>query len=70
MTPTGSVGDGTEWMPKRKTIDATTVEAAADEKLVMFGWCSTGHHEGCVVSFTGHRCSCGCHASGKIENHE
>lgn len=48
-------------MPKRKKMDVPIFEYAGEEKLVMFGWCSTGHHEGCRVEFTGHRCSCDCH---------
>lgn len=51
---------------KRKIVDAPIAIASGEEKLVPFGWCMTGHHDGCVVSFTGHRCSCECH--GKAEN--
>lgn len=46
---------------KRKVADAPIVVAPGEEKVVPFGWCMTGHHDGCVVSFTGHRCSCECH---------
>ena len=46
---------------KPKTVDAPIVVAPGEEKLVMFGWCSTGHHDGCRIEFTGHRCSCECH---------
>jgi hypothetical protein len=46
---------------KPKTVDAPINVVAGEEKLVMFGWCSTGHHDGCSVSFTGHKCSCDCH---------
>jgi hypothetical protein len=45
----------------RKKIDAPTIYNEGEEKFVMFGWCSTGHHDGCKVEFPGHRCSCGCH---------
>lgn len=55
-------------MSKRKTTNAPIADyVAGEEKLVMFGWCSTGHHEGCRFEFPGHRCSCECHTSGKIE---
>lgn len=54
-------------MPKRKKVDVPTVQTTlGEEKVVMFGWCSTGHHDGCVVSFPGHKCKCDCH--GKEEN--
>ena len=50
-------------VPKKKSriVDAPTVYNAGEEKLVMFGWCSTRHHDGCRVEFPGHRCSCECH---------
>ncbi len=51
-------------MPKRKVVNAPTV-VEGEEKLTMFGWCSTGHHDGCRVEFPGHRCSCKCHNGGK-----
>jgi len=35
--------------------------SSGEDKLVMFGWCSTRHHDKCVVKFTGHRCKCECH---------
>lgn len=55
-------------MAKRsKTIDAPIVIPAGQEKLVRFGWCSDGHHQGCAVQFTGHRCNCECHG-GIIES--
>lgn len=46
---------------KPKIVDAPINVIAGEEKLVMFGWCSTGHHDGCSVSFPGHKCSCECH---------
>jgi len=46
---------------KPKIVDSPIIVVAGEENLVMFGWCSTGHHDGCSVSFTGHRCSCDCH---------
>ena len=52
---------------KRKIKDATTVEVSGEEKLVMFGWCLTGHHDGCSVEFPRHRCACECHKEGKNE---
>lgn len=49
-------------MPKKKKVDAPIFEyEVGEEKLTMFGWCSTGHHEGCRVEFPGHKCSCDCH---------
>jgi hypothetical protein len=54
---------------KSKIPDAPINVAPGEEKLVKFGWCSTGHHNGCVVSFPGHRCSCDCHGEG-IQNED
>ncbi len=49
-------------MAKREKINATTVEPeAGEERTAMFGWCSTGHHDGCVVTIPRYRCSCKCH---------
>lgn len=45
---------------KTKTVDAPTY-VAGEEKLVMFGWCLTGHHSGCILKFPGHICACECH---------
>lgn len=54
-------------MPKRKRIDAPSVEyKEGEEKAVMFGWCSTGQHESCRVEFPGHRCSCECHQESNV----
>jgi hypothetical protein len=49
-----------------EVVDATIVESAKtdDRKSVMFGWCMTEYHEGCILEFTGHRCSCECHEGG------
>jgi hypothetical protein len=50
-------------MPKKttkKNVDAP-IYVAGEEKLVMFGWCSTKQHKDCVIEFTGHKCSCDCH---------
>jgi len=47
-------------MAKRKTVDAPIV-IEGEEKYTMFGWCSTGHHKGCVVEFPGNKCACECH---------
>jgi hypothetical protein len=47
-------------VPKRKTVDVPIV-VEGEEKLTVFGWCSTGHHGGCRVEFPGNRCSCECH---------
>jgi len=46
---------------KLKTVDAPIVVAPGEEKLVKFGWCSTGQCKDCRVEFPGHRCSCECH---------
>jgi hypothetical protein len=57
-------------MPKKttkKTVDAP-IYVAGEEKLVMFGWCSTGHHEGCATEFPGHRCKCECHGSEGVDD--
>lgn len=53
---------------KRKTVDAPIV-VEGEERLTVFGWCSTGHHEGCRVEFPGHRCSCECHG-GNDDNQQ
>jgi hypothetical protein len=37
-------------------------EGAGGKKSVMFGWCMTDYHEGCILEFPGHRCSCECHS--------
>lgn len=29
--------------------------------MALFGWCTTGHHPNCIVSFSDNVCSCGCH---------
>lgn len=56
-------------MPKKKIVNAPIVEyKPGEEKLVMFGWCSTGHHSGCSIEFVGHKCSCQCHAKGGESN--
>lgn len=47
---------------KPKIVDAPIVEG--EEKAVKFGWCSTGHHDICIVEFPGHRCKCECHGEG------
>lgn len=49
---------------KRKVVDAPMVYREGEEKLVKFGWCSTGQDDKCRVEFPGHRCSCECHESG------
>jgi hypothetical protein len=56
-------------VPKRKTIDVPIV-VEGEEKLTMFGWCSTGHHEGCRVEFPGNRCSCECHEAKEEDQDE
>jgi hypothetical protein len=47
---------------KSKSVDVP-IYVAGEEKLVMFGWCSTKQHKDCVIEFTGHKCSCDCHGS-------
>jgi hypothetical protein len=47
---------------RKKKLESPVVETTSGEdKLVMFGWCMTGHHKNCIIKFTGHRCSCECH---------
>lgn len=48
---------------KKRTSKAaeTPVYVAGEEKLVMFGWCSTNQHDLCITQFPGHRCKCECH---------
>ena len=48
---------------KPKIINVPINVVAGEEKLVMFGWCSTKQHEDCVIEFTGHKCVCDCHGS-------
>jgi hypothetical protein len=50
---------------RRKKIDVPIAIPTGPEKVVPFGWCMTGHHGGCVVTFTGHRCSCECHGKAQ-----
>jgi hypothetical protein len=45
---------------RSKSVDVP-IYAVGEEKLVMFGWCSTKQHKDCVIEFTGHKCSCECH---------
>lgn len=52
---------------KRKTVDAPIVDPNKPVTLTVFGWCSTGHHDGCQFEFTGHQCSCNCHGGTTIE---
>ena len=49
-----------------ETVDATIVKAEAEDgkKSVMFGWCMTEYHGGCIGEFVGHRCRCECHEGG------
>lgn len=47
-------------MAKRKVVNAP-IDYSGSEKESIFGWCSTGHHKGCQVEFTGHMCVCECH---------
>lgn len=51
--------------PKRKIVNAPIVEDKGEEKLSLFGWCSTNYHKECVIRFTGYRCSCECHLKGE-----
>lgn len=51
----------------KKTLDAP-IYLAGEEKLVVFGWCSTKQHEDCVIEFTGHKCKCECHGSEGIDD--
>jgi hypothetical protein len=48
-------------MPERKNVNATIVAEAAEERVVLFGWCMDGNDKGCIEKFSGHRCSCDCH---------
>ena len=48
-------------MSQRENVNATIVAEAAEEKMVLFGWCMDGNDEECIVSFPRHRCSCECH---------
>jgi hypothetical protein len=48
-------------MSESENINATIVAEAAEEKLVLFGWCMDGNDEGCIGEFFRHRCSCECH---------
>jgi len=50
---------------KPKIINVPINVVAGEEKLVMFGWCSTRQHKDCVIEFTGHKCSCECHEGEK-----
>jgi len=52
---------------KQRKVDAAIVVAPGEEKVVPFGWCMTGYHDGCVVSFPGHKCSCDCHGKAQDE---
>jgi hypothetical protein len=47
-----------------EVVDATIVESAKtdDRKSVMFGWCMTEYHDGCIGEFVGHVCRCECHS--------
>ncbi len=47
----------------QKTRESNLINAPikGEEKPSKFGWCLTGHHEGCIVRFPGYRCSCECH---------
>jgi hypothetical protein len=49
---------------RNKKVDAPIVEGK-EVSMTIFGWCSTGHHDGCRVEFPGHRCSCKCHNGGE-----
>jgi len=55
-------------MARRKKVDAPIVATNGEVRYAMFGWCSTGHHDKCIVEFTGHRCSCKCHNGGENES--
>jgi hypothetical protein len=48
-------------MSERENINATIVSEAAEEKMVLFGWCMDGNDEECIREFPKHRCSCECH---------
>lgn len=48
-------------MSEHKNVNVTTVAKAADEKMVLFGWCMDGNDESCIGEFIGHRCKCECH---------
>jgi hypothetical protein len=50
---------------KRETKNAP-IDYSGSDSNSMFGWCSTGQHQLCIIEFTGHRCSCECH--GKVTN--
>lgn len=53
-------------MARNKKVEPPIVVRPGEEKVVPFGWCMTGHHDGCVVSFPGHICSCKCH--GEVQD--
>jgi hypothetical protein len=47
-------------MAKDKKVNAPIVEEN-EERTAMFGWCSTGHHDTCVVRIPRYKCACKCH---------
>jgi|688.fasta_scaffold1000806_3 hypothetical protein len=55
---------GQRVVAKDKKIDAPIVEDA-DERTAMFGWCLTGHHDGCIVRIPRYKCACKCHKEAK-----
>ena len=48
-------------MAERKKVNAPIVAEAAEEKMVLFGWCMDGNDEECIREFPGHVCRCECH---------
>lgn len=48
-------------MARERKIDAPIQYSSSNTKHVLFGWCMTGHHKKCIVTFPGHECSCKCH---------
>ena len=52
---------------KPRIVDAPIVYKEGEESWTVFGWCSTGHHEGCRVEFPGHKCSCDCHGGVDVQ---
>lgn len=54
-------------MAKDKKVNAPIVEEG-EERTAMFGWCSTGHHDTCVLRIPRYRCSCKCHDSESVED--
>lgn len=51
-------------MTKRSRSESMQADYSGKPPVfTLFGWCMTGHHDGCIIEFTGHTCNCNCHGS-------